>query len=84
MTVHVHIERLVLDDRLVGNGDARSVRAALGSELTQLLQGDPLGAQVGANGSRPRIDAGQLGVAAADAGALGRQVAGALHRGLVP
>jgi hypothetical protein len=82
VTVHVHIERLVVDGDLLGTGSGRSVGAALEEELAHLLSRDPATSRISARGSRPQIDAGQVGVAGSDAGALGRRVAGAVHRGL--
>ena len=81
MTIHVHVDRLVLDGLDLGARDAEALRDALGAELRRLLdERPPAGLTAGAVRSlrapSVALDAG------ASAGAIGSQVAGAVHGSL--
>jgi hypothetical protein len=88
--IEIHIERLVLDGVHLESGGAERLQQAITAELERLLQeqsaGSPAGGlSAGPGGVYPRVDAGQVSWAPERGPeALGRQVAGALHRGLQP
>jgi hypothetical protein len=79
MDIHVHIDRLVVDAQLLERGGAPALEVAVTQELGRLLadRGLPPG-----GGAMPRLDAGTVGTASKDAGAFGRQIAGAVHQGM--
>ncbi|MGP1664883.1 MAG: hypothetical protein ACTS5I_03000 [Rhodanobacter sp.] len=82
MSIELHIERLVLDEALLGGERASDVGAALERELLRLM------AQPGASdalrtlGTVLALPAVQLPPAAACAGGLGPRIAQAVRRGL--
>jgi hypothetical protein len=82
VTVHVHIERLVLDGLQVPPDQRPIVQAALASELEHLVANYGLEAEAlsrrAVTGAGPRT----LGVAASDAARLGQQIAGAVYKDL--
>lgn len=80
MKINVHIERLVLDGIEVRHPHA--VRQALGKELTRQLRRQGLPPDFGA-GATPFVTGGgvQFNPRTPAAG-LGRQVAGAVYRGI--
>jgi hypothetical protein len=81
MTVHVHIERLVLDG-LADPPDRAVVQAALSAELSRLLGARGLGPDLAAGAARARLDAGSISVAPGDPALLGQSIASAVHRGM--
>jgi hypothetical protein len=66
MTVHVHIERLVLDGVPVQPGGLGPLRDALQAELGRLLGTGPLPAALLAGGAVPALAARQVVAAPAD------------------
>jgi hypothetical protein len=80
MDIHVHIDRLVVDAPLLDRGSGPDLEAAVTQELGRLLAGRGLPPR---GGAMPRLDAGTVGAASPDAGAFGRQIAGAVHKGIV-
>lgn len=82
MTIHVHIERLILDGLTVGPAQGAHVRAALSLELGRLLSAGGLGPELSSGGARPRIDAGTISMSSGSVDSLGRGIAGAVYRGL--
>jgi hypothetical protein len=81
MDIRVHIERLVIDEALIGNGDRAALQAAVATELTQLLAAQGLGAAWRAGGAVPTVRGGTVEPAAGqDPARLGQQVAQAVYR----
>lgn len=83
MTVHVHIERLVLDGLPFPPAQGSLLRAAVEGELADRLATDGLVTSVSAGGAIARLATRPIQLSAQpDAGALGRQIAAAVHTGL--
>lgn len=82
--ISVHIERLVLDGISVAPGQQSHLQAALQTELARLLAEDALSPDLLTRRAVPSISGGSLQLTGADdPGALGRQIARALQRGLM-
>lgn len=80
MSIHVHIERLILDGLPVRGGEGTAVRAALEAELARLLGEGGLADQ--SAGAVPFLPAGAIELTGeAGPSHLGRQIAGAIHAG---
>lgn len=84
MSITLHIERLVLDDALVGAHAPARIEAAIRGELERLLAADGLSPDLAAGGAHERLSAGQLhlvaGTGAQDIGIhVGQAIHGALH-----
>lgn len=84
MTVHLRIDRLIIDGLPLGPGDAARLQAAVEAELTRLIAEGGLPPALAAGGARARADApAPLRV---DAGltpeALGTRLAGVIHGGI--
>jgi hypothetical protein len=83
MDIHLDIDRLVVDDQLLAPGDRTALAASVTRELGRLLTGRGLpSAVLAGGGAMPRLEAGNLGGASSDADAFGRQIAGAVHKGM--
>jgi hypothetical protein len=82
VTLHVHIQRLVLDDLALERPDRTIVEAALSGELSRLLGSRGLGPDLAAGAARDRIDAGSISVTPGDPALLGQAIASAVHRGM--
>jgi hypothetical protein len=82
MTIRIDIERIVLDGFDFDRHGADAVRAAIGAELTRLLEErPPAGGLPG--GAVPALRAPSVQLEAGTSPAqLGTQVAGAVHRSL--
>jgi hypothetical protein len=84
VSVHVHIERLVLDGVDLGPGDDRRLAASLASELERLLASDPGSAERLAQGgalpslSAADVDLGAPGGARGAGKSIARSLSGAL------
>jgi hypothetical protein len=84
MTIHLHIERLVLDGLPLSPADSTQVRGALHAELLRLIVSQGLDPGLAA-GAVPSIAAPPIHPAEGqDARALGRQIAQSLYRGVGP
>jgi len=87
MSIHVHIERLILDGMPIGRHQTGLVRAALEVELTRLLEADGTRASVSPNLSS-RADASHAPAATlrlaenASPTAVGAGIARAVHGSL--
>lgn len=82
MNIHVHIERLLIDDA-VSSGDVRGVRRSLQQELTQLLREGGLSRELQDGAAVPSVRGGSVGPAADRAGTpLGSRVARAVYDGI--
>ena len=86
MTLHLHIDRLVLDG--LGPLDAGAVQAAAEAELARLFAASGVPPGLAHDQRRPRLDGGafrletpRLGVGADD---VGRRIASRLHDTLLP
>jgi hypothetical protein len=84
VTVHVHIERVVVDGLALSPADRRAFGDTLGAELTRLLIADGLPGTLHASVALHRATAPALAVGTRSAGDLGRHVAGAVYRSLGP
>jgi hypothetical protein len=83
VSVHVHIERLVLDGLAVAPAERPLLRASLEADLAARLATNGLAAGVPAGGAIARLTTRPIQLSAQpDAGALGRQIADAVHTGL--
>jgi hypothetical protein len=83
MTVHVHIERLVLDGLPVPPAERPLLQAAVEGELARRLAADGASSGVLAGGAFARLAAPPVHLPARpDAVTVGRQIAGAVHTGL--
>lgn len=83
MTVHVHIERLVLDGLPLGPGDGPAVQTAVEAELTRLLAERGLAPALERGGALDSVRGADLQLPpAAPANAVGTQIGGAIHRSL--
>ena len=86
MTLHLHIDRLVLDG--LGSLDAEAVQAAAEAELVRLFAEAGAPAELALISRRPRVDDGAFRVEATRLGAdpegIGRQIATRLHSTLLP
>jgi hypothetical protein len=84
MNVHVHIERLVLDGLPVEAGSGAAVRAAVEAELAELITEHGLGSGLQRGGAHACMRGGNIAMCAGpDPDALGKQIGGAVHRGLM-
>ncbi|MGY1690606.1 hypothetical protein [Geodermatophilus sp. SYSU D01105] len=81
MNLHVHIQRLVLEDPTADLDHAAVARAVEG-ELARLLHHTPLAPDLTARAVVPALRGGDLGAPAAHPEALGHQIAAAVHAGL--
>lgn len=83
MTIHVHIERLVLDGLPVTRLQGPQVRAAVEAELARRLVAGDLAPGLAQGGAVPSVRAPSITLnAGAGPHALGRQIATAIHGGL--
>jgi len=83
VTIEIRIERLVLDGLPVTRDQGALVRVAVREELARLVAAQGFRPGARADGAVARVDAGGFTLEpAADPGALGRQIAGSVHRGL--
>lgn len=82
MSIHLHIDRLVLEGLSLSQGDGLQLQVALESELTRLM-GDGLSGELAKGGAVPRLKAQGIDVAPSDGpGAIGRKIAGSVYGGL--
>ena len=83
MTIHVHIDRLVLDGLPVVRAQRGTLGSALETELGRLLAAEGVGPRLTAGGALTHLRAGdlRLGTAGGAAG-LGTQIAAAVHAGM--
>lgn len=82
MSIHLHIDRLVLEGLPLSQGDGPLLQAALESELTRLL-GDGLSGELAKGAAVPRLKAQGIDVAPSDGPkAIGRKIAGSVCGGL--
>lgn len=83
MSVHVHIEHLVLDGLPVGAADGPAVQAAVQAELARLLGGGGLGDAYRQGGALAHVRGADVRMdLSASPEALGRQIAESLHGSL--
>jgi hypothetical protein len=83
VTIHLHIDRIVLEGALFQGWTPRFIQAAVARELTRLLSEAGPAAHLASGGSLASIDGGSLYLAAdTDATGLGQQIAGSLHASL--
>jgi hypothetical protein len=83
MTIHVHIERLVLESLPVSRAQAPQVKAAVEAELARRLAAEGLAPGLAQGGAVPSVRAPAIALAAASRPqAIGRQIATAIHGGL--
>ena len=85
MTIHVHIERLVLDGLPVAPARRHLVRGAVEAELTHLLADGGLAPGLTSGAAWSSVPGGSIVLNGEDRpDHLGRQIARAVHRGLKP
>ena len=83
MSIHLHIERLVLEGLDARPGQGPAIRAAVERELARLLATQGLNAT--ASRSEPHLPPADLQLTAqTNSSALGRQIGGALYQILNP
>jgi hypothetical protein len=83
MTIHVHIDRLILDGLPTHRAQRAAVGAALQAELRRLLITDGLGPGLLAGGVLEHLRGDDLRHdTAASAASLGSHIAEAVHRGM--
>jgi len=81
LSIRLHIEELVLNG--FAPGDRQRIGAAVEQELVRLLAERPLPAALAQGRPRERVDGGSFRLATgAKPGAVGAQIAGAIHGGL--
>jgi hypothetical protein len=81
MTIHLHIERLVLDG--VAVDQPRVLRKALEQELTGRLMEGGLSPELRPGGAVPSVRGGAIELGHGhNAARLGTQIAGAIYRGI--
>lgn len=83
MTIHVHIERLVLDGLPVTGAQAPRVEAALEAELGRLLADGEVSPGLLSDGAVAHVPGGTIQMSGqSDPAGIGRQVARALYGGI--
>lgn len=83
MSVHLHIEHLVLEGLPVEVGDGGSVQAAVETELTRLLADGALGPGLFAGGARPSVASEDIHLTGNETPAtLGRQIGQTVYGGM--
>jgi hypothetical protein len=83
MSIHVHIERVVLEGLPIRSEDGLAVRDALQTELARRLTEGGLAHEFAAGGAIPSLRAGPLRVEPRlGAAALGRRIAHSVYGGL--
>lgn len=83
MTVHLRIDRLIIDGLPLGPGDAARVQAAVETALAQAIAEGGLTSRLAAGGALAALPVATIRLSApAAADELGNGVASALHRGL--
>ncbi len=83
MNINLHIERLVLDGVAVAPGERPRLQAAVETELARLLAEGGLSEELRGGGAVPSVRAGGIRLTGqGDAAGLGRQIAGAVYRGI--
>jgi hypothetical protein len=81
MTIHLHIERLVLDG--VAVDQLRVLRRALEQELTGSLMEGGLSPELRPGGAVPSVRGGSIELGqGSNSARLGTQIAGAIYRGI--
>ena len=83
MTIHLHIERLVLEGFSLGQSEGAFVHAAVQQELVRLLTQRGMTPWLATGGALPSLMGGTLLAGPATAPAtLGVGIAGAVHSGI--
>ena len=83
MRIKLHIERLVLDSLPVSRTQAQVVRTTVERELTQLLTTQGFSDELRGGGALSSLRAGNIRLEKRPQPAtVGKQIAGALHRGI--
>lgn len=83
MSIHLHIERLVLDSVLLADGQAAQIGAALEQELARLLRAQGLATELSGGAALARANGGTLDLGRLRTPAqLGRSIAHAVHAGI--
>lgn len=83
MTIHLHIDRLVLDGLDLAGGEHAAIGAAVERELTRLIATGGLAAWTHAGTALPSVAAPAID-AVRGPGPLGTQIAGAVYGGIGP
>ncbi len=83
MNIHVHIERLVLDDIPVDPSQRPALEAAVRDELVRQLEGAGVAPGLLTGGTRHSVPAGAIALTnAMDATQMGHQIAQAVYGGI--
>ncbi|BBL72821.1 hypothetical protein [Methylogaea oryzae] len=83
MNVNLHIERLILEGLDLPPGQKRLLHAAVEAELARLLSEGGLSSPLTGGGAMPSLAGPSMQFQAGSSpSALGRQIAGALYRGI--
>lgn len=84
MTIHVHIERLVLEGIDLPQGERPWLQTAVETELTNLLLNGGLAPALQTGGAYRSIQAQTIHLQSSSAPALGQQIAQAVYGGIGP
>lgn len=83
MNINLHIECLVLENIQLGAGQQPLLQSAVETELTGLINDGGLHSGLMGGGARARVAAGTIRLSEESHPArLGRQIAGAVYRGI--
>jgi hypothetical protein len=82
MEVRVHIDRLIVDGPAMGRAERNRLAAALSTELGRLITENGLPPMLAGGLAVPAAPGGPVSGSAADPGAYGRALAGAVYAGL--
>lgn len=80
--IRVHIERLVLEGLPVERRQGPLVQAAVEAELSRLLAKGGLGPELASGGAVPSVPAGSISLERGTPARIGRQIAGAVWKGM--
>jgi hypothetical protein len=81
MNIHLHIERLVIDEE-VGSGELHGLRDGLQRELTRLLRPGGLSHEFHVSSAVPELRVGGMDKRSAPGTAASSRIAHALYRGI--
>lgn len=83
MMIRLQIDSLILDGLTVNKAQGPAVKAAVEAELTRLLSEGGLAPELTSRITVPRLRGGNIDAAGkAGPSSLGRQIAGAVYRGI--
>jgi hypothetical protein len=81
-SIHLHIERLVLDGIDIAPGQRHLLQASVTAELTRLLTHGGLAPGLAQGIALPRLSTGGIQITDNNPAQLGRQIAGSVYGGI--